>query len=208
MLPWFLLSAKMIAAEGHPVLIHGWNGKDPKVRHGLAAAKIEIANTPDHASELLSKKSIAYFPLETANPSLFALLQLRDVLGLRSCINTVCRMLNPGRAPSVQGVFHPSYRDLQTAAAQRLGWQNMTVIKGGGGEFERNPSKAITAHGLRNGAPLQASFQALLNDTARLSDGPETDTLDTPDTFASAIVTGTATLARDTLSTATKEKAA
>ncbi len=192
--PWFLNAARQVADAGHPVLLHGWNGGDDTVRAGLPAAGIAMAGTADQAAEVIARDGIVYMALETAHPALYALLRLRAVLGLRSCINTVCRMLNPGRADaSVQGVFHPSYRLLQADAAQLLGWRSLTVIKGGGGEFERHPGKDIAAFGLRNGQPWQQAFPALSDETRRLKENA------TDGDFESAIVTGTADLAFETL---------
>ncbi|MGR3586448.1 MAG: glycosyl transferase family protein, partial [Pseudooceanicola nanhaiensis] len=143
-LPWFLLSARLVAEAGHRVLLHGWNGPDGAVRDGLARAGIAVAEGPEAVPALLDRDRIAYLPLETLSPAIFRLLGLRPVFGLRSCINTTCRMLNPARAAaSVQGVFHPPYRLLQSDAARLLGWRALTVIKGGGGEFERHPTKEI-----------------------------------------------------------------
>lgn len=202
--PWFLLSAKLVAQAGYRVLLHGYNGADPKVRAGLRQARIGIANTPADAVRLLDTDRIAYVPLETHHPALFQLLGLRDVLGLRSCINTVCRMLNPGAADaSVQGVFHPSYRMLQADAAALLGWHNLSVIKGGGGEFERHPSKDIAAFGLRDGTLWEQRFPAVAHETRRLAEpqkpGPWTPAA--PSTFEIEVITGTAALALDTLGT-------
>ena len=130
---------------------------------------------------------------------------VREVLGLRSCINTVCRMLNPGRASaSVQGVFHPSYRLLQADAAAQLGWQSLSVIKGGGGEFERHPSKQIEAFGLRHGQPYHATLPALVEDTRRLATATApalkaAQDLRTLPAFETQAILGTAALAFDTL---------
>lgn len=192
--PWFLQSARMVADQGHRVLLHGWNGANQTVRDGLGGAGIGLATTPAEAEALIARDGIAYLTLETAHPALFALLNLRGVLGLRSCVNTVCRMWNPGRArASVQGVFHPSYRLLQADAAARLGWHQLSVIKGGGGEFERHPGKEIAAFGLRNGQPWEGQFPALSDETRRLN-GPEADA-----EFDRLIVTGTAEIALATL---------
>lgn len=205
--PWFLLSARLVARAGFRVLLHGWNGADPKVRAGLPEAGIGITAGADHAARLLDRDGIAYLPLETLHPALFDLLQLRDVLGLRSCINTVCRMLNPARArASVQGVFHPSYRLLQADAAGLLGWFGLSVIKGGGGEFERNPAKLVSGFGLRGGAPWQADLPPLRQETRRLS-GPGDLTLaqlcaGAEGTFEEEVVLGTAELALATLGVA------
>lgn len=206
-LPWLLLSAKLVAQAGHRVLIHGWNGPDAAVRRGLAGAGIAVAASSEHADRLLDRDGIAYLPLEQLSPALFNLLNLRDVLGLRSCINTVSRMLNPCQAPaSVQGVFHPSYRELQADAAQLLGWKALSVIKGGGGEFELHPSKAITAFGLRHSTAWEAVLPARTSDIRRLADGPADPAAlselwdgTRPDPFAEEIVLGTAELALHTL---------
>lgn len=203
--PWFLLSARLVARAGHRVLLHGWNGADTKVRAGLADAGIGIARTPAEVARLLDRDAIAYIPLEALHPALFALLNLRDVFGLRSCVNTVCRMLNPSGAPaSVQGVFHPSYRLLQADAAARLGWSALSVIKGAGGEFERNPAKEVTAFGLRGGAPWERAMAPRLSETRRMAESAD---LTLPDlwqgrgdaAFEAALIIGTAALALDTL---------
>ncbi|MCT4555536.1 MAG: glycosyl transferase family protein [Pelagimonas sp.] len=206
--PWFLLSAKLLAQSGRRVLLHGWNGPDTKLRAGLSQAGIGTAKTVEQASALLAQDNIAYMPLEHLHPALFHLLRLRDVLGLRSCINTVCRMLNPGRArASVQGVFHPSYRLLQADAAGLLGWDRLSVIKGGGGEFERSPAKSVTAFGLRGGAPWEQTLPAQWSQTRRLSDTdlPDLNALlqqhQTPG-FERAIVLSTAALALETVGAA------
>lgn len=206
-LPWFLLSARLVAMAGHRVLIHGRNGVGAAVRDHLAGAGIPVASDADGIAAALDAKRIAYAPLEVLHPALDGLLGLRPVLGLRSCVNTVCRMLNPaGAEASVQGVFHPSYRMLQAEAATLLGWPSLCVIKGGGGEFERHPGKDIQAFGLRSGQIFEASTPPVEavgarrlaevagdTDLARLWSG------ESGDAFATNIVIGTAALALDTL---------
>lgn len=206
-LPWFLLSAKLLAASGRRVMLHGWNGADGAVRDGLETLGIAVARTPQEAAAALDADGIVYLPLEDLHPALFALLDLRRVFGLRSCVNTVCRMLNPGRAgASVQGVFHPPYRLLQQDAAALMGWRQMTVIKGGGGEFERHPGKVIEGFGLRDGHRWEEDLPALVDDSRRLADLdlPASALLDLWDNdegpdFARQMVLGTAALALRTL---------
>lgn len=204
-LPWFLLSARLVALAGHRVLLHGWNGADGAVRAHLAEAGIRTAG-PDELGAVLDKDGIAYAPLERLNPGIFNLLQLREKLGLRSCVNTVCRMLNPaGTGAVVQGVFHPSYRALQASAAQRLGWQSLSVLKGAGGEVERHPGKDVTAHGLRNGRPWSGTFAAASDLRLRLAEVTGTSDLAAlwsgraACPVARQIVIGTAAIALDTL---------
>lgn len=209
-LPWFLLSARLVARLGHPVLLHGWNGLGESghfIREGLPFAQIPICEGPKEAAQALKTHGIAYLPLESFCPILLNLLKLREHLGLRSCLNTVARMLNPGRAEaSVQGVFHPSYRELQMDASEILGLKNMSVIKGGGGEFERNPSKDIQVFGLREGRPFDDLLAPIYDDARRLKtravDCARLAALwsgDEADEFAEAIVIGTAALALQTL---------
>lgn len=209
-LPWFLLSARLVAMAGYPVLLHGVNGSAAAVRDHLGHAGIPLADTRDGVTRALDQIGIAYAPLEVLHPALHDLLSLRPVLGLRSCINTVCRMLNPARAgASVQGVFHPSYRPLQAEAARQLGWSALSVIKGGGGEFERHPGKATRLFGLRDGVPFDETSEASRDTQARRLNTVAED-IDLQglwsgqqhDLFARDIVLGTAALALDTLGVA------
>lgn len=208
--PWFLLSARLVSMAGEPVLLHGWNSHqsaEASVRDVLATVGIGLGKDMREAAALLARDKIAYLPLEGFAPRALDLLRLRDVLGLRSAINTVLRVLNPGRAPaSVQGVFHPPYRDLQADACALLGLETMTVIKGGGGEFERHPTKEIALFGLRAGQAWTAQAPALVDATRRLADAePDPADLgrlwsgDIDDPFATEVVLGTAELALATL---------
>jgi len=191
--PLFLLAARLVGQAGYRVSMHGWNS------HQSATATVR--ETID-----LAGPHVTYTALETLSPAAFGLLNLRDTFGLRSCFNTVLRMWNPSHSSAtVQGVFHPSYRSLQAQAALMLNQQDLSIIKGGGGEFERHPAKDITVFGLRDGAHIQETVAPILQDTRRLH-LPE-DTIDlhslwhgrTHDPFAIATITGTAALALWTL---------
>ncbi len=208
--PWFLLSAKLVAAAGHKVLIHGWNShQNPiaSVRDALKGVSINMCFTPEDAAAELERSNIAYAPVEALHSELLRLLKLRDVLGLRSPINTVLRTLNPTCAPaSVQGVFHPSYRGLQQDAAQNLAQAYLTVIKGGGGEFERNPSKDTVLMRLIGSEQSEESMPAIFEGVRRLNSGElgKSEMFDIwtgakDDPFFAAVVTGTAALALETV---------
>lgn len=205
-LPWFLLSARLVAQAGLPVLLHGWNSHQRSgadVRGMLGAAGIATETAPAEAAAAIARCGVVYVPLEAMDRSALALLRLRDVLGLRSPVNTALRALNPaGAATSVQGVFHPPYRLLQQDAARLLGQPRLMVLKGGGGEFERHAAKPIALFGLCDGEPFEAEAPALLSDTRRLADeDPDPGFLpalwrgERQDRFAEAVVTGTAAIA-------------
>lgn len=210
-LPYFLLSAKLVAASGAKVLMHGWNShQNPlaSVRTQLAPLGIASVRTPAEAQQALADTGIAYAPLEDLSPEAFRILKLRDDLGLRSAVNTTLRVYNPSLASaSVQGVFHPSYRELQSDAAILLGLKSLSVIKGGGGECERHPSKKVQIFGLRDGTAWEGDAPAIAQETRRLAEEtpPAPENLaafwrgEIVDPFAQAIVTGSAAIALLTL---------
>ncbi len=147
--PWFLLAALALAAAGVTVLMHGSNefSQGTAVEAGLSALGLPVARSREQAAAELATHRFAYLPLAALSPALDRLLTLRGLLGLRSPINTVVRLINPFDAPcAVDGVFHPPYIEVHLGAAERLGRRRLAVVKGGGGEAERNPAKPITVH--------------------------------------------------------------
>lgn len=204
--PWFLLSAMLVARAGHRVMLHGWNSHQhsiANVQAAVGALGLPTCRSVAQAREGLRQSGLIYCPLDVLSPAALSLLKLRDVLGLRSPVNTALRTWNPSRADvTVQGVFHPAYRALQTEASRLLGQPQFAVIKGGGGEFERNPSKDIELYMLRNGGPVRSVAGATLPEPQRLSDATgEADDLvalwrgDIRNDFAARTVTGTAAVA-------------
>jgi anthranilate phosphoribosyltransferase len=147
--PWFLLAALALARAGHRVLMHGSNefSRGTTVPEGLQALGMRPAENRADAAAQLDQVGFAYLPLETLSPALDTLLGLRRLLGLRSPLNTAARLLNPFDARAgVDGVFHPAYIALHLATASLLDRQRLVVVKGGGGEAERTPAKAVAAH--------------------------------------------------------------
>lgn len=205
-LPLFLLAARLVAASGRPVLIHGWNSHlthPASPLAGVAALRIPVARAPEEAGAALAAGGVAYVPLDALDGEALRLLRLRDALGLRSPINTALRALNPaGAAVSVQGVFHPSYRALQADAAKLLGQPALGVVKGGGGEFERHPGKAVELYGYRPEGAFDLSMPPMEAMAARRMRGddeaPSTAALvqlwtgEREDAFARAVVIATA----------------
>ncbi len=148
-LPWFLLAALALSRAGIGVLMHGTNefSSGMGVADGLAALGLRPATSMAEAERALARDRFAYLPLEALSPPMLRLLRLRDLFGLRSPVNTVARLLDPGGASAgVDGVFHPAYIDVHLGVAERLGRPRLLVLKGGGGEAERNPAKALAAH--------------------------------------------------------------
>jgi anthranilate phosphoribosyltransferase len=147
--PWFLLAALALARSGVRVLMHGSNefASGMTVPQALVALGLAPAESAAAARVALARYGFAYLPVQTLCPPLAGLLGLRRLFGLRSPINTVARLLDPaGAAAAVDGVFHPPYIETHLACAQLLDRPRLLVLKGGGGEAERNPLRPVAAH--------------------------------------------------------------
>ena len=153
----------------------------------------------------LVRNGFAYVPLAAMSPRLLDLLKLRQVLGLRSCINSVLRAANlAGAGASLVGVFHPPYIALQVEAAQLMGQQQLAVFKGGGGEAERTPFKNLPVIELASGTAIKTEWLTLIpGQHRRLHEDGSLDAAhllrlwrgETSDATGEAIVTGTAAVA-------------
>ncbi len=144
--PWFLLAALALGQSGVPVLMHGTNEFSGGMTVAAALARLGVPLGGDLVVDL-TLRGFVYVPVERLHARFAALLGLRRVLGLRSPLNTVARLLNPaGAAASVDGVFHPPYIETHLAVAPMVGQQRLVVLKGGGGEAERNPAKPVSVH--------------------------------------------------------------
>jgi anthranilate phosphoribosyltransferase len=129
--------------------MHGSNefASGMTVPQALVALGLAPAESAAAARVALARYGFAYLPVQTLCPPLAGLLGLRRLFGLRSPINTVARLLDPaGAAAAVDGVFHPPYIETHLASAQLLDRPRLLVLKGGGGEAERNPLRPVAAH--------------------------------------------------------------
>ena len=207
-LPYFLLAAVLLAKNGVRVMMHGHNShmrEDGGTMAALEALGLACATTPAAARAEIDRAGFVYVPLAALSPYLLELLKLRDVLGLRSCINTVLRALNPASAnASMVGVFHPPYLELQVEAARLMGQQRMAAFKGGGGEAERTPFKDVAVSGLEANRAVKVQWPALIEgEHRRLNEFMQVDLArlvglwrgEVSDPVGDAIVTGTAAVA-------------
>ncbi len=165
-LPWFLLAARLLANNGLPVFMHGDTGESADrlyTQNALAALDMPVAQSFSEAQEHLAASHFAYLPLTAFAPGIKRLMQLRDLLGLRSPVHSVARMLNPLSAPlSVHGIFHRGYEHIHQRAACLLNEPSVLVFKGEGGEAEINPEMATELFISRAQAVEQTPWQPLL----------------------------------------------
>lgn len=205
-LPWFLLAAACLAREGFRIFMHGTEGHTAGrlyTREALESLGFKISNSFDEAAAQLSSNNFAYMPLEAVSPKLKEMIELRPVLGLRSPIHTLARMVNPFEAAAtIQGIFHPGYMEIHRGAAIVLKEQRMAVFRGEGGEVERRPNKPCEVWTVKAGRSAVENWPTLVPDPRQ---APDTDMdLDRltafwrgeiEDAYAEASVTGTMALA-------------
>lgn len=153
--PWFLLAALTLAKQGINIVMHGAAGHTLNRVYTETVLKelgFPICHTQDNVKQQLKEKYFAYIPLASLSPVLDDMINLRNLMGLRSPIHTLARLINPFNATAtLQSIFHPAYRTSHQHAAFKLGYQNSAVIKGEGGEFERNPDAKTLICGIKNG---------------------------------------------------------
>ena len=164
-LPWFILSTLTLAENGITVFMHGASGHT----HGRVYTKnvlnnlgLEPCTSLEQASEELEKRRFAYLDIEHLCPKLHHIIELRPLLGLRSPVHTIARMVNPFDAPYVmQGIFHPGYQPTHQEAAIILNQPHLAVIKGDGGEIERNPDVECLVQSVHNGEMSDETWPAM-----------------------------------------------
>lgn len=173
-LPWFILSALLLARNGHKVFMHGTEGHTPGrvyTRECLGELGIAVADSYDAAAGQLNQTNFAYMPLEVISPALREMINLRPVLGLRSPVHSFTRMLNPFNAPvMINGIFHRGFMDIHAGAAVLLKQPHMCVFRGEGGEPERRPGKTCEVWSVHDGQVSEERWPAILEDPRQAPD--------------------------------------
>jgi len=164
-LPYFILATLLLADNGVRVFMHGASGHTAGriyTKEVLPQLGLPVATSLGEAASQLAGNNFAYIDLEHLSPKLHRIIELRPLLGLRSPVHTIARMLNPFGAPYLmQGIFHPGYRPTHQLAAQLLEQPHMAVIKGEGGEIERNPDLPCLVQSLHGGELSDEEWPAM-----------------------------------------------
>ena len=217
-LPWFLLAALLLVENGVTIFMHGAEGHSPdriyteNVLHYLG---LKAATSIEEAKQQLQTQRFSYLSLAHFCPKLNEIIQLRPILGLRSPVHTLVRLLNPFDAPySIQGIFHPSYRAVHQHAAMLLNQPHMAVLKGEGGETERNPDVECLVQSVHNGELSDEMWDALFTRRHVKAENLNPEQLaqlwrgEIEDEFAEATVIGTTAVALKLLDKAETKEAA
>jgi anthranilate phosphoribosyltransferase len=164
-LPWFILSALLMAQNGVNTFMHGASGHTAGriyTKDVLAALGIPPCTSLQEASDRIRETGFAYLDLEYLSPKLHTIIEMRPILGLRSPVHTISRLLNPFNAPYVmQGIFHPGYRPMHQETAILINQPHMAVIKGEGGEIERDPDAPCLVQSVHDGEMSEEEWPAM-----------------------------------------------
>ncbi|SJM91599.1 Glycosyl transferase, family 3 [Crenothrix polyspora] len=204
-LPWFLLSALLLAENGITVFMHGAKGPSATrlyTEDMLGHLGISCAQSITEAKQQLAQQRFSYLSLEHFCPKLHDIIELRPLLGLRSPVHTLVKLLNPLNAPcSIQGIFHPGYRPVHQQAAALLQQPHAAVLKGEGGETERNPDMDCLVQSVHEGELSDETWPAVFTHRHVKSEQLDPKRLSqvwqgvVEDEFAQASVIGTAAVA-------------
>jgi len=173
-LPWYILSALLLARNGHKVFMHGTEGHTPGriyTRECLHELGVPIANYYGEAANHLHKSNFAYMPLEAISRPLKSMIELKPILGLRSPVHSFTRMINPLNAPvEMIGIFHRGFMDIHANAGVAMGQPALAVFRGEGGEAERRPGKTCEVWSVQNGKVLEERWPAILEQPRQPAD--------------------------------------
>ena len=125
----------IVAGAGLPVLLHG--SSDIPAKYGLTSgevlAHLGVPTDGDclDAASRLSASGIAYLHAAQFCPALERLKPIRQELGLRTVLNTVEKLLDPGRATChVVGAFHGPALERLPQVMRGLGHTRGAVVQG------------------------------------------------------------------------------
>jgi len=204
-LPWFLLTTLLLAENGINIFMHGAEGHSEGriyTRKVLKILGINDATSLQQSAEQIQQHHFSYLSLEYICPRLYDLINLRPLMGLRSPVHTLVRLLNPLNAKySIQGIFHPSYRQVHQQAALLLNQPHLAVLKGEGGETERNPDMDCLVQSVHDQKLSEETWPALFSRRHIKPDTLEPQQLalfwqgEISDEFAEATVIGTTAIA-------------
>jgi len=217
-LPWYILSSLLLADNGITTFMHGAAGhtagrvytKDIINKFGISCCE-----NMEQVKTSIAENNFAYMDIEYLSPLMHKIIELRPFLGLRSPVHTVSRMIDPFNADYViQGIFHPGYRPMHQEAALLLNMKHVAVVKGDGGEIERNPDMACLVQSVENETMSDEEWPPMFSKRHMRDDVMDVNRLiglwngDVEDEYGDAAVIGTVAIAlklmgkADTISTA------
>jgi anthranilate phosphoribosyltransferase len=142
------LLAGLLAQKGYPVLVHGLQSD--------FTGRVTSAEVFSHLNWVdveLNFPAPVYMPMAQIYPRIEALLQTRQVLGVRSCTHTLVKLIVPSlfdNALLVTSYTHPEFWNLQREVLCATG-HTALVLRGHEGEPVAAPYRAPRMDGVKAG---------------------------------------------------------
>ncbi len=139
-----LAAACIAAACGARVLVRGWFGNalaHNDVGDAFARLGVDPARGLPAARRAL-EAGVAVLDLESYAPRVATLLAMRERLGVRTCVNSAVKLLDPaGTRRQAVGIFHGPYHAPVAGAAKLLDAHRALIVQAPGGVPEIGPDR-------------------------------------------------------------------
>jgi Anthranilate phosphoribosyltransferase len=166
--PWFMHSARLVAAAGYRVLMHGHfgNGADSgKLETAAERAGIPVCLNSAQVSAALGSHNIAYVPLAVFAPQVQSILNLHPLFETRTPLHNLAPLINPFEAAasltgSPGGASGMVYGDV----VRLLGMERVTMVNTVRSFAQVTPTRVTTLLRMFNGreiterVPVQAGI--------------------------------------------------
>ncbi|WP_180287529.1 LysR family transcriptional regulator [Puniceibacterium antarcticum] len=146
--PFFLLAARALAESGHSVMLHGYNQGLIQFGEVLGALDIPVATSRIEAASQIRTKRISFVPLPVIRPQLQALINLYQLMDMRSPVNNVVQLINPLAArATILGVSSAGgLRRLQCDAAKLLGYRHLLCVESYRDVAQATPHRTVSLY--------------------------------------------------------------
>ncbi len=149
--------AIVLAACGQPVLLHGTEEVPTKggVTPGRVLFELGVCTdlAPESAARLLDETGLAFCDAREFMPAWLQLLPLRREFGLRTVLNTVEKLINPGDADyQMSGFYHTKYID--EMRSMQTGRINSWIVQGEEGSIEMRSGRKTRIFGMNADSTL------------------------------------------------------
>lgn len=162
--PWFIHAARLVAAAGYRVVLHGHfgNGSDSgKLEAAAERAAIPVCTASSEISAALAASNIAYVPLGAFAPQVNAMLNLYPLLETRSPLHHVVPLINPFDASAtLVGAAGGPLRDIYRQIGKLLGMQNLAIVKSIRDFAQVTPTRTTTILRMLDGVEAKTAVPA------------------------------------------------
>lgn len=148
------LLAKLLAQQGHAVLVHGCSSEDQRIHTEDVLSAMGIHALTSVAG--IESGKVVFAHTQLLSPALWSLLQVRRQTGLRNSAHSLVKLMNPVQGPSVLvcSYTHPEYATAMQTTLQAVGG-NALLLRGTEGEPVADPRKIPTMQCFLGGHPAQ-----------------------------------------------------